>query len=298
MKFNQKDYSDEKWNRDRKLFIESFPGEKTFVTLNDNKNIIPKINLIRSVSVKENQYPIDGDIDFREKIIPVNIIMGLETLNDNGAGIFMVINECDGLGRKQENIIRIRAIVADFDDPNKELPEFTLEPSIIVETSKNRYHVAWLSDNIPIEGFRQLQEGLIYKYNSDHAFKSTSQAVRVPGFYHNKGKRFMSNIVHYTGKKYDFGLLTESFPPKPVKQWSAPQFKKDLYSNQKEFTGKRGVSTPGRNAHVIKCIGGMIARGLSYAEIEAEVYLEAESCSPPLDAFDIKNLLKSARGYV
>ena len=297
MKFNMRDLSDDKWERDRKLFVQSFPGEKTFISLPDKK-AYSEVNLLRSVSVIQDQWPIDNEIDFRTPIIPVKIIMGLEKLNDLGGGIFMVINECNGLGRKDENVIRIRACMADWDDPDKPLPEFALEPSIVVETSKKKYHIFWLSDDIPVEGYRQLQESIIFNVGSDPAFKNPGRPGRVPGFYHNKLKRFMSNIVHYTGIKYSFETLTSAFPPAPVKQWSAPQFKKDLYSDQKEFTGTRGVSTPGRNNHIIKCIGGMVKRGLNYNEIESEIYLEAAACNPPLGQFDINNLLKSARNYV
>jgi len=297
MKFNQTDLSDDKRERDRKLFIESFPGEKTFVSLYDKKGMKSKINLLRSVSVNENQYSIDGAIDFTTKIIPVKIIRGLEKLNDLGSGIFMCVNECDGIGRKDENVIRIRSCMADFDDPDKPLPGFKLEPSMIIETSKNKHHVYWFSDNIPLEGFRQLQESIIYNCGSDVAVKNPGRPGRVPGFYHNKSKRFMSNICHYTGLKYDFGLLTDSFPPEPVKQFSAPQYQATNYDSP-EFKGSYGASDGGRNHHIIKRIGGMIKNNLSYTEIEAEIYKEAAACNPPLGKNDIDNLLKSAKGYL
>jgi len=297
MKFNQTDFSDLKWERDRKMFIESFPGEKTFLSLPDNKAKKSKVRLLRTVSISKYQYPIDYDIDPTIPIIPVNIVRGLEKLNDYGAGIFVCINETDGRGRKEDNVIKIRSCYADFDNPDKELPIFNIEPSLIVETSPKKYHVYWFSDNIPVECFRGLQESIIYRLDSDVAVKDPSRTMRVPGFYHNKGKRYMTNIVHYTGVKYDFNLLSETFPPKPREQFSAPKFKKDLYGDKKEFTGQRGATDGGRNHHIIKCIGGAIKRGLSLSEVESEIYKEAESCNPPLNQFDINNLLKSARKY-
>ena len=291
-----RDLSDDKWERDRKLFVESFNGEKTFISLPDKK-AYSEVNLLRSISVIQDQWPIDGAIDFRTPIIPVKIIMGLEKLNDLSAGIFMVINECDGLGRKDENVIRIRACMADWDEPGKPLPEFPLEPSIIVETSNKKYHIYWLSDDIPVEGYRQLQESIIYNIGSDPAVKNPGRPGRVPGFRHHKLKPFMSSIVHYTGLKYSFDLLTASFPPEPVKQFSAPQFQKDLYSDQPEYKGGYGFSKGGRNCGIMRKIGGMVKRNLSMTEIEREIYKEAEACSPKLDQFEINNLLKSARNY-
>ena len=291
------DLSDDKYARDRKLFVQSFSGEKTFVSLPDKKGIYSEVNLLRSVSVKENQWPIDNEIDFTTQIIPVKIIMGLEKLNDLGAGIFLVVNECDGKGRKDENVIRIRACMADWDDPGKPLPDFPLEPSIIVETSNKKYHVYWMSDDIPVEGYRQLQESIIFNVGSDPAVKNPGRPGRMPGFYHNKLKRFMSNIVHYTGIKYSFDSLTSAFPPEPVKQWSAPQYNLPDYNNTAEFKGVYGASDGGRHHHVMRRVGGMIGRRLSWTEIEAEVYKESLACIPPLENFDIQNLLKSARNY-
>ncbi len=39
----------------------------------------------------------------------------LARLNDDGAGIFVMVNEGDGQGRKAENVTRVRAVFADFD---------------------------------------------------------------------------------------------------------------------------------------------------------------------------------------
>lgn len=297
MRFNSTDLSDEKLERDRKLFLESFPGEKTFLTLQDNKNIKPKIRLLRTVSVSQDQYPIDAYIDPSVPIIPVKIIRGLDTLNDNGAGIFMCVSETDGKGRKEENVIKIRSCYADFDDIEKGLPEFSIEPSMIVETSPKKFHVYFFSDNIPVECFRGLQEGLIHCFGSDQAVKDPSRTMRVPGFYHNKGKRYISNIVHYTGLKYDFTVLSEKFPPPPRKQWSAPKFKKDLYSDTKEYKGGYGFSKGGRNCGIMKKVGGMVKRNLSWREIEREVWKEAQACSPKLNEFEVKNILRSAKRY-
>src|SRR4051812_46144636 len=40
----------------------------------------------------------------------------LQALNERGAGIFVAVNETDGTSRKKENIARVRAVFADFDN--------------------------------------------------------------------------------------------------------------------------------------------------------------------------------------
>ncbi len=209
----------------------------------------------------------------------------------------MCVNECDGKGRTDKNVIRIRSCIADFDKPEKPLPDFKLEPSMIVETSNLKYHVYWFSDDIPLEGFRQLQESIIYNLGCDPAVKNPGRPGRLPGFYHQKLKPFMSNIVHYTGLKYSFDLLTSAFPPEPKPQFSAPKYNLPDYNNTAEFKGAYGASDGGRHHHVMRRVGGMINRRLSWTEIEAEIYKESLACVPPLENFDIQNLLKSARNY-
>ncbi len=64
------------FEKDRKIFLESFPGKKMFQTFPDVKRKT-KINLIRQVCVSEESYSIDGDIDFTKTQIPYKIIQGL-----------------------------------------------------------------------------------------------------------------------------------------------------------------------------------------------------------------------------
>ena len=71
-------------------------------------------------------------------------------LNEQGAGIFVTINETDGKGRKSENITRVRAVWQE-DDDGFDGP-FPLHPSMVVETSPGNYHRYWLvADDWPAD---------------------------------------------------------------------------------------------------------------------------------------------------
>jgi hypothetical protein len=285
------------FDNDRKLYLESFPGFKTFQTFPDNKDIKSKTNLTRQVSIDGDSYPY-GDFDFSKNIIDVKVMMGLEKLNDMGAGVYMTINETDGKGRKKENITKARACYADFDDPTKPLPEFKLKPSMIVESSPGKFHVYWLSDSIPLEGFTGLQKAIIYNFGSDDKVHDLPRVLRVPGFWWcKKEPRFMTRIVEYTGLKYDYGTLVQAFPPEPVKKWSAPKYQSNIKSDE-EFTGSYGASKGNRNHHVLKRIGGAHKRGLSWSDIEAEAFKEAQACSPQLTQSETRAILKSFQRYL
>jgi hypothetical protein len=63
----------------------------------------------------------------------------LAALNAQGAGVFLMVNEGDGQGRKVANVTRVRAYCADFD--GAPLPQgWPLEPSLTVETSPGKFH--------------------------------------------------------------------------------------------------------------------------------------------------------------
>lgn len=285
------------FDQDRKLFLESFSGVKTFQTFKDNKNIKCKTNLIRQVSLDGDSYPI-GDFDFSKKIIDVNVIIGLEKLNDMGAGIYLTVNETDGKGRKKENITKIRAVFADFD--NTPLPKrFDHEPSMVVETSPGKFHVYYLTDDTPIEGFTQLQKAIAFNFGSDPVVHDLPRIMRLPGFYHCKKERFLSKITSYTGLRYSFALLSEMFKPEPKPQFSAPKYEKQSnFDTDSEFKGQYGDSDGSRNHGLTKIIGGMLKNNRDWNYIEQEVWKHNSYSHPPLSENEVRAVLKSMRRYV
>jgi hypothetical protein len=68
----------------------------------------------------------------------------LVRLNEQGAGIFVTVNETDGKGRKTENIVKIRALYVDLDGaPLEPVLANGRPPHIVTETSPGRWHVFW-----------------------------------------------------------------------------------------------------------------------------------------------------------
>jgi hypothetical protein len=120
----------------------------------------------------------------------------LKRLNDKGAGVFVTINQTDGIGRKAENIVRVRAVFADLDgaplDPVKEAP---LKPHIIVESSPGRWHPYWFVEGMALEDFASVQKGIIARFKSDPAIHDLPRVMRLPGFYHRKREPFLVRIV-------------------------------------------------------------------------------------------------------
>jgi len=268
------------FEKDRRVFLDSHPGVKTFQLFDDSEIKDPKKAKI-----------------FHCHDLPVNWISRLEYLNDQKTGIFLTINETNGKGRTIKDVVRVRAVFADFD--GQPIDDVWIDtPSMVIESSKGKYHAYWLTDDTPLESFTTIQEAIAAKYNSDPKVKDLPRVMRVPGFMHMKGEPFMTRIISYTGEKFKFGELVSMFPPKPRLQWSAPKWHKDIknYANA-EFKGVYGTTHPGRNVHLAARIGGMLKRGLSWQQVEIEAMKEAVACVPPLTENETRNILKSMRRY-
>lgn len=269
---------------DRVVYLEAFSGLKTYQTFADNPDIKSK-SMIRVI------HDTAGLSIGSRKI--------LENLNKHGAGVYLTVNETDGHGRRANNVSLVRAVFADLDGAPLH-PVWEYEPSMVVESSPGKYHAYWLTDDkFPLDGFTQTQKAIARTFNSDEKVNDLSRVMRVPGFMHNKATPFLTRIIHYSGEVYDFGRLTEMFPPPVVEKWSAPMYQKvKKLDNDGEFKGTYGASEGNRNNHVTKRVGGMISKGLPWPEIENEAMKEGIACSPPLSEKEVNAVLKSCRRYV
>ena len=117
----------------------------------------------------------------------------LARANEQGYAVGVTLNRTDLEGRKSENIIGIRAIFRDRDRPG--VPELPEQPHVVVETSAGKFQGIILVGGIGVDEWVRIQKRLIDDYGSD----PNAKAVRVPGFYHQKGERFMVRIVSESG---------------------------------------------------------------------------------------------------
>ena len=63
---------------------------------------------------------------------------GLCRLNDQGADVYVTVNETDGAGRTVDHITRARAVFEEQDTPNKTPANYPLEPHIEVESQPGK----------------------------------------------------------------------------------------------------------------------------------------------------------------
>jgi hypothetical protein len=122
--------------------------------------------------------------------------------NRHGCGVFVCVNEVlPGRRRLAENIVRVRALFADADVPERlheveaAIQRLGLPPSIVVESSPGKRHFYWRIDNCPLEAFAGAQKALAAALGTDPAVCDLPRVMRLPGFWHRKGKPFMTRLV-------------------------------------------------------------------------------------------------------
>lgn len=139
----------------------------------------------------------------------------LVALNQQGAGVFVTINETKrGSRRLATNVIRVRALFVDLDgaplDPVQNDPTFPTPTDIII-SSVAKWHCYWglRDDGIALDQFKSLQQALAKRFGGDPSINDLNRVMRLPGFWHGKGEPFAVRMMlsetcgngHYTGKE-------------------------------------------------------------------------------------------------
>lgn len=120
--------------------------------------------------------------------------------NRKGAGVFITVNQTDGKGYKNPNIIKARYLWYEDDSGKGITPP--LEPHIAVESSPGKFHHYFRADGVTLEQFDQLMAHMV-ELGSDPNAKDRARVLRLPGFYHQKvdsrkgliGTPFMVRVV-------------------------------------------------------------------------------------------------------
>jgi hypothetical protein len=162
--------------------------EFTFQTFGDRKSADQKFDPLAKV--------FHGRFD--------DIAPKLVELNEQGAGVFVMLNEGDGVVhdgyktcRTNTNVVRVRAAYLDLDGaPVEPVNNAEALPHILVESSPGRYHAIWRVSGCALEEFSQRQVALAHKFDGDPSVKDLARVVRLPGFYHQKGEPFLTKLLY------------------------------------------------------------------------------------------------------
>jgi hypothetical protein len=200
----------------------------------------------------------------------------LMQLNEQGAGIFVMVNVGDGKGRKRANVRAVRALFVDLDGaPLEPVLNGPITPHVVTETSPGRWHAFWLVDGAPLESFSHLQGQLAKMFDADRSVKDLCRVMRLPGFVHNKQQPYQSRIVRLDDK-----------PAIPVQ----------------EFVDAFGISpiipVGQRNTSLFKATAGFKHAGIpKAAAAERIAKINAAHTSKPLPDEEVQELVDRAYSY-
>jgi len=219
----------------------------------------------------------------------------LRRLNHAGAGIFVTVNETNGLGRKASDIVRVRAHFVDSDDePIEEVAKrFSLKPHMLIETSEGRGHAYYLVSDSPLLEFKQIQERLILTLGTDPLIKDLPRVMRVPGFYHMKGEPRLVKLVQMEDglQPYTKEEILSALPPQ-----DASHTEKEAATPR---TRKADPSIPQsdgfRTNNLTSIVGDLLARKMGDEEIFKWATLWNNHNNPPLPEEKIWKTIQSLR---
>lgn len=144
---------------------------------------------------------------FHDRGVPGHAWTAYGTLDDlaprlieaqrRGCGVYITVNETDGRGRRASNVRKARASFVDLD--GTPLPDaWALPPHMIVETSPGKFQSYWfLDDGDDLAAWSDIQARLATFYGADPSVIDPPRVLRVPGFWHLKGKPFQTRIVEH-----------------------------------------------------------------------------------------------------
>lgn len=134
--------------------------------------------------------------------------------NAAGKGVFVCVNETNGMGRKKQDIRAVRAVFIDVDG-GVQPKNFHLPPSIVVHTP-NGLHAYWVVDDCKLGDFQAAQQALIARYRSDKAVTDLPRLMRVPGFNHCKAEpRPVVLMEAEPARRYHLSQVLEGLQPPP-----------------------------------------------------------------------------------
>lgn len=258
-------------------FLSLFEGQHTFQTF-DDKAGDPTLARITS-----------GDFEDCEK--------KLLEMNKRGAGIFFTVNETDGKGRRTENIQRVRAVFVDLDTaPTREKLAQVLSsatpPSVVVESSPEKFHCYWLVNDCPKESFAQIQKALATKFGGDPNVHDVSRVMRLPGFLHNKHTPYMSRVVQCDGTTYCIADVLRGLQIEHSSSVNGANGGPPAYAPVPHVV--QGFPEGQRNDSMYRYACSMRARGVAIEEAAILLKAQAELCTPPMDHRECMKVLSQA----
>ncbi len=216
----------------------------------------------------------------------------LTALNDQGAGVFVMVNQGNLQGRKAGNVSAVRALFVDLDGaPLEPVKQAALQPHIVVESSHERFHAYWLVKDCELTQFTPLQAALAAKFDGDIKVKDLPRVMRLPGFLHRKSAPFQTKEIQtksvqpYTTAQIISGLGLQLAHPAEQHLASA------------HIAKVNGFKAGSRDDGIFRYACSLRIKGMTMDEATVLVLTKAANCQPPFSETEALKCLNSAWKY-
>ncbi len=140
-------------------------------------------------------------------------------INKKGHNAFFTVNEMTQARRRKADIKSIRSLFIDIDTVQSHpRTSWPVPPSIVVESSKGKYHYYWLTQTEDKEMWDRVQDNIINTYDGDPNSKDLARILRIPGsINHKTGDKCKLIDNNGTIYKWEELIKKENFPPNVVR---------------------------------------------------------------------------------
>jgi hypothetical protein len=255
----------------------------TFQTFDDSKAKRPKLARVLHGSLVES-------------------LPELARLSALGAGVFVTVNRTDLKGRREANIVAVRALCADLDGaPLSVLERLGLLPHIIAMTSPSRFHAYWRGNGVETVEFAGLQKRLAALLGSDPSVCDLPRVMRLPGFPHQKDPA-EPHLVWFQARERSGPYEPEAFRAAlaAAERNGVPQTDPKLFAAFTDLLSlppdlKRGYPDGQRTSELLKRVGWCLGPGGKMNEAKATtVCLDwNEFNTPPLPVEKVRSTVAS-----
>ena len=183
----------------------------------------PEFLRLFSKNIKKIQYSAGDDLKghkgHTERKFKPNIkVDDIKDLNKSGFGIYFTVNKFPVGQRKKDMCLGVRAVWVEDDASGKLVEDWPIAPSIVVNSSKNKYHYYWLTSTKKFDEFELVMQTMVDKYNCDNHARDISRVMRIPRTDHHKSKKFRVKVVGGTFEKHSWEKIKIGFPPARTKK--------------------------------------------------------------------------------
>lgn len=196
--------------------------------------------------------------------------------NQKGAGIFICINATDFNGRKEKNIVQVRAFFSD-DDSGRGV---VIQPNTFeIQSSSGPHSYLVLNEKIPIGCFKPIQKRIARKLGTDSSINDPGRVMRLAGTLHlkNPEKPYLVQIKAISGKKFSLAEVENLFPVEAKASKNSNQtfigstVDFNTFANNLPIAEGCLNSNGGRNSTLVILVSEGLGRGMTKEKLESFV---------------------------